>query len=79
MRRGTAACAPSENTDQPVYRAVWSESSHDTLWVSSDPKHLQADSEDSDQTALVRRLIWDFAVRTSNPVGNAVSRLKLYM
>ena len=41
------------------------QSSQDTLWVSKGPKRLQADSEDSNQTAG----------RTCNLVGNAVPRL----
>ena len=32
-------------------RAVWEESSQDTLWVANDPKCLQGDSKDSDQPA----------------------------
>ena len=59
-------------------RAVWFESSQGILWVAKDPKHLQADSEDSDQTARMRRLIWVFAARICSPVGNSVPLLKLY-
>ena len=45
-------------------RPVWSESSLCAEWVAKDPSFLHADSEDSDQTGRMRRLIWDFAGRT---------------
>ena len=53
-------------------RAVWSKSSQGTVWVAKDQKRLSADSEDSDQPA---RMIWVFAVRKFNRVGNTVPRL----
>ena len=40
---------------------VWSESSLCTQWVAKDPRFLHADSEDSDQTGQMPRLIWVFA------------------
>ena len=40
---------------------VWSESSLSAQWVAKDPSFLQADSEDSDQTGRMPRLIWVFA------------------
>ena len=43
---------------------VWSESSLCTEWVAKDPRFLHADSEDSDQTGRMPRLIWVFAGRT---------------
>ena len=43
---------------------VWSESSLSAQWVAKDPSFLQADSEDSDQTGRMPRLIWVFAGRT---------------
>ena len=43
-------------------RPVWSESSLCAQWVSKDPSFLKADSEDSDQTGRMPRLI--FAGRT---------------
>ena len=49
-------------TDQ--IRPVWSESSLCTEWVAKDPSFLHADSEDSDQTGRMPRLIWVFARRT---------------
>ena len=45
-------------------RPVWSESSLCAQWVAKDPRFLHADSEDSDQTGWMPRLIWVFAGRT---------------
>ena len=45
-------------------RPVWSESLPYAQWVAKDSVLLQADSEDSDQTGRMRRLIWVFAGRT---------------
>ena len=44
---------------------VWSESSLCTQWVAKGPSFLHADSEDSDQTGQMARLIWVFAGRTT--------------
>ena len=38
-------------------RPVWSESSLCAQWVANDPSLLHADSEDSDQTGRMPRLI----------------------
>ena len=46
-------------------RPVWSESSLCAQWVAKDPSFLHADSEDSDQTRRMPRLIWVFAGRTA--------------
>ena len=43
---------------------VWSESSLWAQWAAKDPSFLHADSEDSDQTGRMPRLIWVFAGRT---------------
>ena len=43
---------------------VWSESSLCDQWVAKDPSFLHADSEDSDQTRQMPRLIWVFTGRT---------------
>ena len=40
---------------------VWSESSLCAQWVTKNPSFLHADSEDSDQTGRMPRLIWVFA------------------
>ena len=52
--------APSQDSDQPGRI----ESSLCPQWIAKDPRFLQADSEDSDQTRRMPRLIWVFAVRT---------------
>ena len=46
-------------------RPVWSESSLCAQWVAKNPSILHADSEDSDQTGRIPRLIWVFAGRTA--------------
>ena len=45
-------------------RPDWSESSLCTQWVAKDPRFLHADSEDSDQTGQMPRLMWVFTGRT---------------
>ena len=50
-------------------RPVWSESSLCAQWVAKGPMFLHADSEDSDQTGRMPRLIWVFAGRTRHFVG----------
>ena len=56
-------------------RPVWSESSLFAQWVAKDPSFLHADSEDSDQTGQMPRLIWAFAGCTCHLVGFATRRL----
>ena len=46
-------------------RPVWSESSLCAQWVAKGRSFLHADSEDSDQTGRMPRLIWVFAGRTT--------------
>ena len=67
-------CAPSEDSDQPGHQPslislginpVWSESSLYDQNVAKDLSFLHADSENSDQTGRMLRLIWVFAGRTS--------------
>ena len=60
------ACAPSEDSDQPGLCAQW---------VAKDPSYLHADSEDSDQTGRMSRLICVFAGRTYHFVDFVMSRL----
>ena len=50
-------------------RPVWSESSLCAQWVAKDPSFLHADSEDSDQTGRMPRLIWVFAGHTDHIIG----------
>ena len=56
-------CAPSEESDQPGHPPS-PESWLCASWVAKDPSFLHADSEDSDQTGRMPRLIWVFAGRT---------------
>ena len=58
-------------------RPVWSESSLCALCVAKGPGFLHADSEDSDRTGRIPRLIWVFAGRTCHFVGFVVRRLIL--
>ena len=51
-------------------RPVWSESLLCAQWVAKGSVLLQADSEDSDQTGRMHRLIWVFAGRTVKIHGN---------
>ena len=55
---------------------VWSQSSLCAQWVAKDLSFLHADSEDSDQTGRVPRLIWVFAGRTCYYVGFVMRRLR---
>ena len=55
---------------------VWSESSLCAQWVAKDTSFLHADSEDSDQTGRMPRLIWVFAV-AHHFVGFVMMRLIL--
>ena len=57
-------------------RPAWSESLPGAHWVAKDPSFLHADSEDSDQTGRMPRLIWVFAGHTCHFVGYVMSRLK---
>ena len=50
-------------------RPVWPESSLCALWVDKDSIFLHADSEDSDQTGRMPRLIWVFAGSTCHVAG----------
>ena len=62
-------CAPNEDSDLPGriclgIRPVRSESSLCAQWVANHPSFLHADSEDSDQTGRMPRLIWVFAAQS---------------
>ena len=59
-------------------RPVWSESSLCTQCVAKGPSFLHADSEDSDQTGRMPRLIWVFAGRRCHFVGFVVMWLIYY-
>ena len=53
-------------------RPVWSESSLCAQWVAKDPSFLHAESEDSNQTWRMLRLIWVFAGCTFHFVGSVL-------
>ena len=61
-------------------RSAWAstqsdQSSLSAHWVAKDPNFLHADSEDSDQTGRMPRLIWVFAGRKCHFVGLVKRRL----
>ena len=56
-------------------RSAWSESSLCAQWVAKDPNFLHADSEDSDQTGRMPRLVRVFTGRTCHFVGFVMRRL----
>ena len=55
---------PAKTQTSLGIRPVWSESLQCAQWVAKDPSFLHADSQDSDQTGQMPRLIWVFAGRT---------------
>ena len=57
-------------------RPVWSEYSLCVLRLAKDHSFLQSDSEESDQTRRMPRLIWVFAGRTCHFVGFVTMQLK---
>ena len=65
---------------RPVWsgRPGWSESSLCAQRVAKDPSFLYADSEDSNQTGRMPRLIWVFTGRTSHFVGFVMRRLECF-
>ena len=74
---------PHHKTNKMIYaprecsgRPVCSESSLCDQWVAKDPSVLHADSEDSDQTGRMSRLIRVFAGRTCHFVGFVMKQLK---
>ena len=58
------AVCPAKTQITLGIRPAWSESSLCAQWVAKDPSFLHADSEDSDQTGRMPRLIRVFAGRT---------------
>ena len=66
---------PSKDSDQPGHPPR-SESSLCAEWVAKDQSFLHADSEYSDQTGQMPRLIWVFAGRTCHFVGFVMLQLK---
>ena len=68
-------CAPSQVSDQPGHPPSLFKSSLCAQRVAKDPSFLHADSEDSDQTGRMPRLIWVFAGRNLILLGFVMSRL----
>ena len=60
---------PSEESDQPGHWPSLIRAFAVRSWVVKDPMFLHADSEDSDQTGWMLRLIWVFAGCTGHFVG----------
>ena len=65
---------------QNQLRSAWASAQSDqsllcTQWVAKDPSFLHADSEDSDQTERMPRLIWIFAGWLCHFVGFVMRRL----
>ena len=54
---------------------VWTESSLCAQWTAKDPSFLHKNSEDSDQTGRMPRLIWVFPGHTCHCVGFVMRRL----
>ena len=71
-----ATVRPAKTQISLSIRPVWSESSLCAQQVAKDPSFLRADSEDSDQTGQMPRLIWVFAGRTFHFVGFVTRWLK---
>ena len=63
-KTNNVAVRPAKTQISLGIRLVWSESSLCAQWVAKGPSFLHADSEDSDQTGRMPRLIWVFAGRT---------------
>ena len=59
------AVRPAKTQISLGIRPVWSESLLCAQWVAKDQSFLHADSEDSDQTGRIPRLIWVLAGRTA--------------
>ena len=74
-KTNTMTVRPAKTQISLDIRPVWSESSLCAQRVAKDPSFLHADSEDSDQTGRMPRLIWVFAGRTCHFVGFVMMRL----
>ena len=69
------ACVPTKTKISLSICPVWSASLLCAQWVAKDPSFLHADSEDSDQTGRMPRLIRVFAGRTDHFVGFVMRQL----
>ena len=63
------ARAPSEDSDQPGYHPVWSESSLSAWGKLGSLATYRVHSEDSDQTGGMPKLIWAFAQSDQSSLG----------
>ena len=64
MTKPTVTVRPAKTQISLGIHPVWLATSLCAYWVAKDPRFLHADSEDSDQTGRMPRLIWVFARRT---------------
>ena len=71
-------CAPSEDSEQPGYPPSLIRASLCDLRTAKDLTLLHANSEDSDQSGRIPRLIWVYAGRTCHFDGFIVLRLKYH-
>ena len=69
---------PKTHTSLGIHQ-VWSEYSLGAQWVAKAPSFLYADSEDSDQTGRMLRLIWVFTWRTCYFIGFCHDITKTYL
>ena len=67
-KTNNVAVRPAKTQISLSTHPVWSESLLSAQWVGKDPSFLHADSEDSDQTGRMPRLIWVFAWRTCHHI-----------
>ena len=65
ITKPTKLVRPAKTQISLGIRPVWSEPSLCIKSVAKDPSFLHVDSEDSDQTGRMPRLIWVFAGRTA--------------
>ena len=63
-KTNNVAVRPAKTQISLGIRPVWSESLLCAQWVAKGPSFLHADSEDSNQTGRMPRLIWVFTGRT---------------
>ena len=70
---------PSKTQTSLGIHPDWSESSMCAQWVAKDPSFLRVDSEDSDRTGQMHRLIWVFAGHICHFVGFVMRRPIYYI
>ena len=65
---------PAKTQDQPGHPPSLIRVFACTQWIANDPSFLHVDSEDSDQTGWMPRLIWVFSGRTTTFAGFVMRR-----